>query len=354
MSKDQSGVNDTFSCPLPLRDYPQIVLAHGSGGKLTQQLVHEMFLQSFKNPYLELLHDGAIIRHGDRALAFTTDSYVIDPIFFPGGDIGKLAVNGTVNDLAMCGARPLWLSAAFIIEEGFSMNDLAKIVGSMQEAAERAGVMIVTGDTKVVDKGKGDKIFITTSGVGLLENGLTISPRGAKTGDKIILSGDLAVHGVAILSIREGLQFETQVVSDTVALNDIVDTVSRVSQNIHVLRDPTRGGIASALNEIAQASGLGISITENLIPIPQEVESACELLGLDPCYVANEGIFLAFVSANDAGKVLESMHRHPLGKKAAIIGEVITDHPGTVVMKTSIGSSRIVDMLSGEQLPRIC
>jgi hydrogenase expression/formation protein HypE len=354
MDENRSGVNETFSCPLPLKDYPNILLAHGSGGKLTQQLIHEMFLKSFNNPHLRPLHDGAIIKQGDVSLAFTTDAYVIDPIFFPGGDIGKLAVNGTVNDLAMCGARPMWLSAAFIIEEGFPMNELSRIVGSMKEAAVRAGVMIVTGDTKVVDKGKGDKIFITTSGVGLLENGLAISPEGAQPGDKIILSGNIAVHGIAIMSVREGLQFETQVMSDTAPLNDIVASISGITKNIHVLRDPTRGGIASALNEIAQSSHLGISITQNQIPIPEEVDSACELLGLDPLYVANEGIFLAFVSMNDADKVLACMRKHPLGKNAAIIGEVVAEHPDIVVMKTSIGGSRIVDMLSGEQLPRIC
>jgi len=337
-----------------LREYPHVILAHGSGGKLSHQLIKELFLNGFRNRYLEPLHDGAVIDLQNVSFAFTTDSYVVDPVFFPGGDIGNLSVNGTVNDLAMCGAKPLWISAAFIIEEGFSMNDLASIVGSMKAAAERAGVVIVTGDTKVVDKGKGDKIFITTSGVGLVDRRTPISPANAKPGDKIIVSGNIAVHGIAIMSIREGLRFETEVKSDTAPLNDIVASILTVSKKVHVLRDPTRGGIASALNEIAESSHAGINLDQTIIPLPPDVSSACELLGLDPLYVANEGIFLAIVAPEDAGKIVSCMRGHALGTRAEIIGEVVRDHPGVVVMKTTIGGTRVVDMLSGEQLPRIC
>jgi hydrogenase expression/formation protein HypE len=278
----------------------------------------------------------------------------VSPIFFPGGDIGRLAVNGTVNDLAMCGARPLYLSAAFILEEGFLMEDLWRVVCSMQQAAASAGVVLVTGDTKVVDRGKGDKIFINTSGVGIVEPGVDINPKRATVGDRIILSGPIAVHGIAIMSVREGLEFETQIESDTAALNDLVMQMLKVSRDIHVLRDPTRGGVATALNEIADQARVGVFISAEKIPIGEEVKGACEILGLDPLYVANEGKLLAFVAPEVADKVLSAMRDHPLGKEAVIIGEVVADHPGTVVMKTSIGGTRVVDMLSGEQLPRIC
>ncbi|HUK56894.1 MAG TPA: hydrogenase expression/formation protein HypE [Nitrospiria bacterium] len=341
-------------CPVPIAEYKNVLLAHGGGGRLTQQMVRKMFLPSFKNEYLEPLHDGAVVPFNGMRMAFTTDSYVVNPIVFPGGDIGELAVNGTVNDLAMCGARPLYLSAAFIIEEGFPMADLWRVVLSMQTASRKAGVELVTGDTKVVDRGKGDQIFINTSGVGRIEPGVEIHPNRAKAGDKIILNGPIAMHGIAIMSVREGLEFETRIESDTAALNDLVMTMIGAGRDIHVLRDPTRGGLASALNEIAETARVGITISEDRILIDEEVKGACEILGLDPLYVANEGKLVAFVAPESADRVLAAMRGHPLGKEAAVIGEVVGDHAGTVVMKSRIGGYRVVDMLSGEQLPRIC
>ena len=354
---DKKAVLDPMaglSCPIPITEYKKVLLAHGGGGRLTQQMIRKMFLPSFRNEYLEPLHDGAVVPFPGARMAFTTDSYVVNPIFFPGGDIGALAVNGTVNDLAMCGARPLYLSAAFIIEEGFPMEDLWRIVLSMETASRKAGVLMVTGDTKVVDRGKGDKIFVNTSGVGAIDPGIDIHPKRVKIGDRIILSGPIAQHGIAIMSVREGLEFETRIESDTAALHDLVMTMLDASQEIHGLRDPTRGGLASALNEIAEAARIGISISEDRILIGEEVKGACEILGLDPLYVANEGKLVAFVDPDAADRVLAAMQRHPLGKAAAVIGEVVADHTGTVVMKTRIGSRRVVDMLSGEQLPRIC
>jgi hydrogenase expression/formation protein HypE len=343
-----------LSCPLPITDYKNVLLAHGGGGRLTQELVQKMFLARFRNELLEPLHDGAVFSIDGVRLAFSTDSYVVSPIFFPGGDIGELAVNGTVNDLAMCGAQPLYLSAAFIIEEGLPMEELWRVVLSMQEAAKRAGVKLVTGDTKVVDRGKGDKIFVNTSGVGVIAEGIDVSSKRATAGDQIILSGAIAEHGIAIMSVREGLEFSTEIRSDTAPLNELVQAMFRASKHIHVLRDPTRGGVASALNEIAESSNVGIVISETSVPLTEGVRGACEILGLDPLYVANEGKLLAFVSAGDSAKVLEAMRAHPLGKEAAVIGEVTNGHPGTVIMKSRIGGSRVVDMLSGEQLPRIC
>jgi hydrogenase expression/formation protein HypE len=344
----------TASCPLPISDHKEIVLAHGSGGKMTHRLIEKMILPAFGNPLLEPLHDGAIFSIGSTKLAFSTDSYVVKPIFFPGGDIGKLAVHGTVNDLAMCGARPLYLSAAFIVEEGFLMQDFWHVVQSMREAADAAGVSLVTGDTKVVDRGKGDQIFINTSGIGLVEEGVDIRPNRARVGDKIIVSGEIATHGIAIMSVREGLEFETEIASDTAPLNGLVDAIFQATKNIHVLRDPTRGGVTSALTEIAESAHVGIRLDQHALPISQEVQGACEILGLDPLYVANEGKLLAVVAKDDAENVLSAMRRHPLGEKAAIIGEVVEAHPGMVTMKTHIGGTRVVDMLSGEQLPRIC
>lgn len=343
-----------LSCPMPIAEYKSVLLAHGGGGRLTQQMIQKMFLPSFRNEFLEPLHDGAVVSFNGVKLAFTTDSYVVNPIFFPGGDIGGLAVNGTVNDLAMCGARPLYLSAAFIIEEGFPMEDLWRVVLSMQSASQKAGVSLVTGDTKVVDRGKGDQIFINTSGVGLIEPGVDIHPKRTKAGDKIILNGPVALHGIAIMSVREGLEFETRIESDTAALNDLVMTMFDASKAIHLLRDPTRGGLAGALNEIAESAQVGISITEDRILVGEEVKGACEILGLDPLYVANEGKLIAFVDPATTDRVLAAMRRHPLGKKAAVIGEVVDDHAGAVVMKSRVGGFRVVDMLSGEQLPRIC
>jgi hydrogenase expression/formation protein HypE len=354
--KDDSNIDLSagMSCPLPITDYKNVLLAHGSGGKLTHQLIQKMFLSQFTNELLAPLHDGAILNVNGTRLAFSTDSYVVNPIFFPGGDIGELAVNGTVNDLAMCGAKPMYISAGFIIEEGLLMDELWRVVTSMQRAAERAGVQLVTGDTKVVDRGKGDKIFINTSGIGIVEDGVDINPKNIKTGDKIILSGAIAVHGIAIMSVREGLEFESQIESDTAPLNDLVTTMLNASKNIRVLRDPTRGGVASVLNELAESAHVGISIIEETIPIPEPVRGACEILGLDPLYVANEGKLIAVVPADDADNVLSVMRSHPLGKEAVIIGEAVAQHPKTVVMKSRIGGTRVVDMLSGEQLPRIC
>jgi hydrogenase expression/formation protein HypE len=354
-SKRESSNSLTgLSCPIPISDYPQVLMAHGGGGRLSQQMIKTMIAPQFANDLLAPLHDGAVFTIGGTKLAFSTDSYVVSPIVFPGGDIGELAVNGTVNDLAMCGARPLYLSAAFVIEEGFAMNDLWHVILSMKNAADKAGVSLVTGDTKVVDRGKGDKIYINTSGVGVVREGVQIGSEGAKVGDVVILSGEIAVHGIAIMSVREGLEFESPIVSDTAPLNDLVESMLEVSSDIHVLRDPTRGGVASALNEIADSSRVGINILQNSIPLSEPVRGACEILGLDPLYVANEGKLIAFVPPNVAQDVLGCMRQHPLGKQAAIIGEVVADHAGIVLMRTSIGGSRVVDMLSGEQLPRIC
>ena len=343
-----------FSCPLPLGNHERILLAHGGGGKLTQELIQKVFLPQLKNDLLAQLHDGAMFSINGTRLAFTTDSYVVDPIFFPGGDIGMLAVNGTVNDLAMCGARPLYLSIAFILEEGFPMQDLRRVVASVHEAAKKAHVDLVTGDTKVVERGKCDKMFITTSGVGVIEQGIDINPKRAKPGDIVILSGRIASHGIAVMSMREGLEFETELQSDSTPLYGLVETMFQVTKNIHVLRDPTRGGVASALNEIATSAHVGVVLDETKIPISEEVEGACEILGFDPLYVANEGKLLAIVPPEDADAILAATRNHPAGIDAEIIGEVVDMHPGLVTMKTRIGGSRVVDMLSGEQLPRIC
>ncbi len=342
------------ACPIPISDYKEIVLAHGSGGKLSQRLIQTMILPEFRNDLLAPLHDGAVFSLNGARVAFSTDSYVVSPIFFPGGDIGKLAIHGTVNDLAMCGARPLHLSVAFILEEGFPMEEFWRIVQSMRDAAAAASVTLVTGDTKVVDRGKADRIFINTAGLGLVPEGVDIHPGRAQAGDKIIVSGAIAVHGIAIMSVREGLEFETEIASDTAPLNGLVEAMLVACQDIHVLRDPTRGGVTSALSEIAQSAGIGVLLDEASIPISEEVKGACEILGLDPLYVANEGKLLAIVPAASAEHVLSAMRAHPLGIGAAIIGEVTDDHPGFVLMKTRVGGTRVVDMLSGEQLPRIC
>src|SRR5262245_1467151 len=335
------------ACPAPILDHKTIVLGHGSGGKLTHQLIQKMILPAFRNPLLEAQHDGAVFPIGATRVAFSTDSYVVNPIFFPGGNIGDLAVNGTVNDLAMCGARPQYLSASLIIEEGLPMNDLWRIVCSMKDAADAAGVILVTGDTKVVDRGKGDKVFINTSGIGEIPPGVDIDPKLAKAGDAIICSGPIASHGMAIMSVREGLEFETPIQSDTAPLNGLVHGMMAASNAIHVLRDPTRGGVASALNEIAESAGVGIVIEESAIPVSSEVQGACEILGLDPLYVANEGKLIAFVGRQDADRVLAAMRVHHLGREAAIIGEVVEDHAGVVVMRTRIGGNRVVGMLAG-------
>lgn len=341
-------------CPLPISDYPQILLAHGGGGKLMHDLIENMFVGAFHNSLIDVRHDGAVFGVGDARLAFTTDSYVVKPLFFPGGDIGSLAVNGTVNDLAMCGATPLYLSVGFILEEGLDTEKLWRIVQSMRQAADRAGVKLVTGDTKVVDKGKGDEIFINTAGVGTIGHSLSISPNSVRPGDAIILSGDLGRHGIAIMAAREGLEFETEIKSDCAPLSAMVAELFAAGINVHCLRDLTRGGLASALVEIAEASGFEINIDEAAIPVREDVRGACEILGFDPMYLANEGRFVAFVPANESARTLELMNRHSTDTLAVRIGTVEADRSGGVTMKSLIGASRIVDMFSGEQLPRIC
>lgn len=331
----------------------KILLAHGSGGKLSHDLIEKNFVPAFGNPLLNKLDDSAVFELSGQ-LAFTTDSYTVSPIFFPGGDIGKLAVNGTVNDLAMSGAIPLYLSLAFIIEEGFLIAELEKIVNSIHRAVDEAGVKIVAGDTKVVNQGSADKLFINTSGVGVVPQGVDISGANAIPGDKVIVSGNLGDHGIAVLSQREGLKFQVPVESDCAPLNKLVAEILATSANIHCLRDPTRGGLATTLNEFARQSQVGIRIEEEGIPINKAVLAACELLGFDPLYVANEGKLVAVVAPSDADKVLARMRQNQYGTEAAIIGEVVNEHPGKVVMKTSLGSSRIIDMPVGELLPRIC
>jgi hydrogenase expression/formation protein HypE len=330
-----------------------ILLAHGSGGKLSHELVEKKFLPFLANPVLNKLDDSAVFEASGH-LAFTTDSYVVNPIFFPGGDIGKLAVCGTVNDLAMNGARPLYLSLSAIIEEGFLISELEQIVQSIKKASEEAEVSIIAGDTKVVNRGQADKLFITTSGVGIISPGVDISGANARAGDKVLLSGTIGDHGIAIMSQREGLRFSMALESDCAPLNKLVSQLLETSSRIHCLRDPTRGGLATTLNELARQSKVGIIVEEARIPVKEEVKAACELLGLDPIYVANEGKMVAVVDPADADKILARMRRNSYGRDAAIIGEVTKEHLGKVVMKTKLGPSRIIDMLSGELLPRIC
>jgi hydrogenase expression/formation protein HypE len=331
----------------------RILLAHGSGGRLAHELVAKEFVTALANPLLAKLDDAAVFDLGGR-LSFTTDSYVVSPLFFPGGDIGKLAVCGTVNDLAMTGAKPLYLSLSFIIEEGLSRRDLARIVASVRKAAGEAGVEIITGDTKVVNRGSADGLFINTAGIGIIAEGVNISGSNAKPGDKLIVSGAIGDHGIAVLSQREGLSFATRIESDCAPLGKLVAGMLAVSQNIHCLRDPTRGGLATTLNELALQSKVGISIEEDKVPVREEVLAAGEMLGLDPLYIANEGKLVAIVPPEDADGILEAMRASRYGKEAAIIGEVTSEHPGRVVMKTSLGTSRIIDMLVGDPLPRIC
>ncbi len=342
-------------CPIPISQYPTITMAHGGGGRLTQMLIEQMFVPTFDNTLPVMLHDGAWLQINGSRIAFTTDSYTISPLCFPGGTIGSLAVHGTVNDLAMCGAQPLALSTSFILEEGLPMETLWHIVQTMQQAAEAVGVPIVTGDTKVVERNKCDGIFINTTGVGYIDDDVSISPNRAKVGDVVLVSGAIAVHGIAIMSLREGLEFETTIESDSAPLHEMVARILAVAgQKVHVLRDPTRGGISSTLNEIAAQSQVGIYLEESSIPIWDDVRGACELLGLDPLYVANEGKCIVIAAPEAADVLLSTMRFNPLGKEAAIIGHVTDDHPGRVVMRSRIGGKRIVDMLSGEQLPRIC
>ena len=344
-----------LSCPSPISDHETITLAHGGGGRLTQTLIERLILPEFDNPILNNLHDGALLDVGGQRIAFSTDSFVVHPLFFPGGDIGCMAVHGTVNDLAMCGARPIGLSAGLILEEGLPMDDLRRIIRSMKEAAALAEVSIVTGDTKVVDRGTGDGVFINTAGIGVVPPGVEISPERARVGDIVLVSGTIADHGVAILSVREGLKFETPLESDTASLWSLVRVILEAAkEDVHVLRDPTRGGVASSLNEIAAQAKLGIRLDERSIPLKEEVRGACEMLGLDPLYVANEGKCLVIAARERADEILGLMRDHPQGKDAAIIGELVSKHPGRVTIRSGIGGTRIVDMLSGEQLPRIC
>lgn len=364
-----------WTCPPPLKNYPVVVMGHGSGGRMMADLIRHLFAPLFDNDLLAQYGDSTVIdvwpmiasrgegssgnghqpsATGHQRLAFTTDSYVVSPLIFPGGDIGELAVNGTVNDLAMSGARPLFLSAGFILEEGLPMETLGRIAVSVAGACRFAGVQLVAGDTKVVNKGHGDGLFINTSGIGLVPPGVDIAPHRARPGDAVIVSGMLGDHGMAIMSVREGLEFETQIESDTAPLNGLVDAMLAAAPDIHCLRDATRGGLAAALNELASASKAGIEFDEGRVPVRPEVRAACEMLGLDPFYTANEGKLVAVAPGAEAESILAAMRAHPFGREAAIIGRVVADHPGVVVARTGIGGSRVVDLPAGELLPRIC
>jgi hydrogenase expression/formation protein HypE len=342
------------ACPTPIARYPQVLLAHGGGGRLMHQLLERVFLPAFSNPWLDTGHDAAVVEAGSARVAFTTDSYVVRPLFFPGGSIGTLAVYGTVNDLAMAGARPLGLSAGFIIEEGLAIDTLERVVASMQAAAREAGVPIVTGDTKVVDRGKGDGVFINTAGIGLVEHAWPIAPASVRPGDAVILSGDVGRHGMAIMAVREGLEFESAIESDCAPLSaPVLDLVSS-GVAVHCLRDLTRGGLASALNEIAGGARVGLSVDERLVPVREDVRGACEILGFDAMYVANEGRFVAFVPDSDAPRAVELLRCHAVSAGACLIGRVTDGPAGLVTLRSLLGSTRVLDMLSGEQLPRIC
>jgi hydrogenase expression/formation protein HypE len=350
---------DSLTCPTPLAAHDRILLGHGSGGQLSADLLRHLFLPAFDDDVLARLEDQAVLElpgatAAGARLAFTTDAFVVRPVFFPGGDIGRLAVCGTVNDLAVGGAEPLALSAAFILEEGLPMDDLRRIVASMRAACDEAGVRLVAGDTKVVDRGKGDHVFITTTGIGIVPPGRSLSISAALPGDHILLSGTLGDHGIAVMSVREGLEFETVLQSDSAPLQGLTRAMLEACPQIRCMRDPTRGGLAGALNDLAAGSGVGVRITEASLPLRSEVRGACELLGLDPLYVANEGKLIAVVPPPAADRVLRAMRSHPLGRNAADIGVTVTDHPGLVVMKSLIGGERVVIMLAGEQLPRIC
>jgi hydrogenase expression/formation protein HypE len=348
-----------WTCPVPLQNYPTVVMGHGAGGKMMSDLIEHLFAPAFDNELLAQMGDSTVLELPPGKAAFTTDSFVVSPLFFPGGDIGELAVNGTVNDLAMRGAKPLVLSAGFILEEGLPMENLGRIVTSMAAAGKRAGVMIATGDTKVVQKGHGDGIYINTSGIGTVPEGLQIAPDLARPGDVLLVSGTLGDHGIAIMSVREGLKFETEIKSDTAPLNGLVEAVlaaagGATNSPVHCLRDVTRGGLAAVLNELAAASRVGIEFDETKVPLRPEVNAACEMLGLDPLYIANEGKLVAIVAVDQAQAVLAALRAHPLGKDAAVIGKIVGEHPGLVTAKTAIGGMRVVDLPAGELLPRIC
>jgi len=341
-----------ISCPVPINKFDIVTLAHGGGGRLSDNLIHDLFIRELGNIWLNKAHDGAVLEMNGN-IAFSTDSFVVNPLFFEGGNIGDLAVNGTVNDLVCCGAVPQYLSLGLIIEEGLLMDDLKRIILAIKNASVNANVKIVTGDTKVVEKGKGDKIFINTSGVGTIPEGIFISPERCASGDAVIITGNIADHGISILSSREGLSFESTLESDTAPLNGLAEILYQVTKDVHVLRDPTRGGVASALNEISRSSGCGILLDEKMIPVSEEVKGACEIMGFDPLYIANEGKLIIILPERYAAKALSAIRKHPFGTNASIIGRV-TDGPSVVKITTVVGSTRIVDMISGEQLPRIC
>ncbi|MGI5141934.1 MULTISPECIES: hydrogenase expression/formation protein HypE [unclassified Streptomyces] len=344
----------TWTCPAPLRDQSRIVMGHGGGGALSAELVQHVFAPAYGSDALAQLGDSAALSLGGVRLAFSTDSFVVRPLFFPGGSIGDLAVNGTVNDLAMSGARAAYLSCGFILEEGVETETVARVADALGRAARAAGVEVATGDTKVVEAGHCDGVFINTAGIGLIPEGVDLRPQRVVPGDVVIVSGPIGVHGVAVMSVREGLEFGVEIESDCAALVGLVDTMLAVTPDLHVLRDPTRGGLGAALNEIAAASGTGVVITEREVPVPEPVANACAVLGLDPMYVANEGKLVAFVPREHADAVLDAMRAHPLGRESRIVGEAVATHPGMVVARTGLGGTRVVDMPIGEQLPRIC
>lgn len=351
---DSNKLQMQLHCPMPKLDFDVITLGHGSGGVLTNKLLDSGVFDLLSNPILDERHDGAFIEMNGK-LAFSTDSFLVSPIFFPGGNIGELAVNGTVNDLAMCGAIPKYLSLSFIIEEGLKMTEFWEILTSIKFACEKAGVQVITGDTKVVEKGKGDKIFINTSGIGNIHTKANISAKNIKVGDKIIISGNIASHGMSIMSVREGLEFDSKILSDTTNLNHtIINLIEEFGDKIHLVTDPTRGGVATVLKELALSSEVGIELKQNDLPIDEQVYAACELLGLDPLYVANEGLFLSFVDTTITDEFLKSLQEDKNGMNAKIIGEVVAEHPKQVIMESAIGGKRVVSMLPGEQLPRIC
>lgn len=350
---------DQFACPLPTSQHEHVVLGHGSGGMLSAELIEQVFLPAFDNDVLAQLEDQATLDlaalHASGArLAVTTDSYVVQPLFFPGGDIGKLAVHGTVNDLAVGGARPLYLAAGFILEEGLALDELRRITASMRTACDEAGVTLVTGDTKVIDRQRGDGLYINTTGIGMTPAGRDLSARHARPGDRIVVSGTIGDHGIAIMSLREGIEFDTPLRSDTAALHELTQTALEAAPSLRCMRDPTRGGLASTLNEWAHAANVGVKVDEAALPMREEVRGACEMLGLDPLYVANEGKFVAVVPPTEVEQLLQAVRMHPLGRDAAIIGEVVDDHADMVVLRSLVGGERVVTMLAGEQLPRIC
>lgn len=349
---------ENWSCPLPLRDQPAIVMGHGGGGRLSSELIEHLFIPAFLGTAhadaLQQLGDAAVFDLGGARLAFSTDSYVVRPRFFPGGNIGDLAVNGTVNDVAMTGARPFALSVGVVLEEGMPLDELGRIANTMGEAARRAGVSIVTGDTKVVDVGHGDGVYINTAGIGLVPDGVDLGPHRVRPGDAIIVSGAIGMHGIAVMSVREGLEFGSDIVTDSAPLNGLVAALLASGTDVHMMRDPTRGGVAATLNEIARSSGTGMQIVERSVPVPDDVRAACGFLGLDPLYVANEGKLVAFVAAEHAELALDTMRAHEFGSGATLIGHVTDEHPGVVVARTGIGGTRVVDLPLAEQLPRIC